>query len=121
MALPVLTFAVNDYPAGKDQTHSKVIAYGTLTITTGGSYVTGGIPLSFTGYEFAPIATGTGEPIFAQFQSPTSGYQYVFDSTNQTLRIFEGAAAVSEPLAELANNASVAADVLQFRAEFNKG
>ena len=120
MALPALTMTVSDYPAGKDQTFSKVVAYGTLAIGAGGLYQTNGLPLSFTGYEFAPINTASTNPVWAQFYSPSTGFLYRYDPVNLTLRIYEQTT-VAGPLVELANAASVTADTVYFKAEFNKG
>ncbi|MGH9439250.1 MAG: hypothetical protein ACRD22_15475, partial [Terriglobia bacterium] len=93
---------------------------GTLGIAAGGLYQTNGLPLSFSGSEFAPIGTDGSEPVWAEFASPSSGIVYRFDPTYITLRIFVGGPAVSDPLAELASGASVTADTLNFKADFNK-
>lgn len=119
MALPVLTFAVSDYPSGKDQTHSKIKVYGTLGIAAGGAYQANGLPLDFAGAEFSPISPDEANPVWAELYSPSSGYVYRYDPVHQTLRIFEEGGTAG-PLLELTAAASVAADTLQFVAEFNK-
>lgn len=119
MPLPTLTFTVGDYPAGKDQTHSKVVVFGSLTIGAGGLYQTNGLPLSFAGAEFEPISPDQSVPVWADFYSPSTGFVYRYDPTHQSLRIWEQTT-VAGPLVELANGASVTADTVLFQAIFNK-
>ena len=119
MALPSLTFAVTDYPSGSDQTFTKIVVYGTLTIGAGGLYATNGLPLTFAGADFAPISPDNGVPTWTWFYSPSTGFEYKYDPTHQTLRIYEQGT-VAGALPELANAASVTADTVYFQAVFNK-
>ncbi|MGH7442577.1 MAG: hypothetical protein ACREKE_07900 [bacterium] len=119
MALPTLSLTINDYPSGKDQTHSKVQVFGQLGIGTGGLYQTSGLPLSFAGYEFAPVSPDQAIPVFATFYSASTGFEYAYDPVHQTLRIYEQGVTAG-PLPELASGASVTADTVYFQLIFNK-
>lgn len=113
MALPTLTFTVNPFPTGRDKTQMNLILKGTIGIASGGDYQTLGLPIALVG----PEILTSKQPNWGEVYSPSTGYVYRFDPVNQTLRIYTGASAVSEPMAELANGASVAADTVYFRFE----
>jgi hypothetical protein len=94
-------------------------------------YVTSGLPLVWSGTglldgNFTPNGPFIGnwgptqtQPVYATFFSlgglaSEPGYSYLFDTTNNTLRIFSGAT-------ELANAANITADNIGFLAEFIRG
>lgn len=117
MALPTLTVAVNAFPAGREVTLDKSHVYGTITIGAGGAYQTNGLPLAFSGVEFFESPGALAAPVWVQLYSASSGFQYEYDPTHGTIRIFEQTT-VAGPLVELANSASVTADTVQFAATF---
>ncbi len=116
MALPTLTYTVNPFPTGRDKTQMNLIVKGSIAIAAGGDYQTNGLPIALSG----PEILTSKQPNWGEVYSPSSGYVYAFDPVHQTLRIFSGGAAVSEPLAELANAAVVAADTVLFRFEIEQ-
>lgn len=118
MALPTLTVAVNAFPAGREVTLDKSHVYGTITIGAGGAYQTNGLPLAFSGVEFFESPGALAAPVWVELYSAATGFVYRYDPAHGTIRIYEGGAAVSTPLAELANLASVTADTVQFAATF---
>ena len=113
---------LNPYPTGVANVLGGILRSGTLAFTAG-NYVTDGIPVTFqTGV--AGVRQNV-KPPFAQVESPSSGYVYRYDPGHGTIRIFQGGAAVSEPLAELANAtalpAGVTGDTVYFTALAVKG
>lgn len=118
----VATAVLSAYPSGVINLVGALQLNGTLSFSAG-TYTAGGLPLAF-----ATLAAGTNPnlgPANCEINSRSSGYQYVYDLTNKTVRIFEGGAAVSEPLAELTSGASlpsgVTGDAPQFTATVIKG
>lgn len=123
MATATVAVTVNSFPAGVDQTgrfghlYGSGIGGGGIAIGTGGTYVTGGLPVTWDVPE--NIYSGnSGNPIYADLWG-LSGFQYVYDSTNNTIRIFQSAGSAAA-FAELANGASVTADTLAFHAVFQR-
>ncbi len=116
MALPALTVTVNPFPTGRDKTQMNLIVKGNIAIAAGGLYQTNGLPIALSG----PEILTSKQPNWGEVYSPSSGYVYRFDPVNQTLRIYIMGAAVSDPLAELANGASVGADTVVFRFEIEQ-
>lgn len=130
MANATAQLVVNPYPKGLDQTQLRAIIYGVCTLSSGGTYETNGIPLNWTASGTNPIEDGNfnnaapflgnwgatqTQPVDAWFYSATaaSGYSYVYDTVNNTLRIFNGGT-------ELTNGASITPDTIHFCAEFLK-
>lgn len=106
-------------PLGVERTNTKYHLYGNFTIgPAGASYVANGLPLpSFPNL----VGPASSIPLFGEAYSVTTGYQYVIDTVHNTLRIYEGGAAVSEPLAELAVAAlpaAVTSDTINFHLVF---
>lgn len=118
----VASAVLSAYPAGIINQVGALQLNGTLSFTAG-TYTAGGLPLSFAGLA-AGINPNLG-PASCQIASRSSGYQYVYDLTNKTVRIFEGGAAVSDPLAELGSGSTlpsgVTGDAPQFTATVIKG
>ena len=124
MANATATLPVNPFPAGRDHTQYRSYVYGVCALSSGGTYVTNGIPLTWTAMQDGNLANAKPfigdwgptqtQPQDAWFYSAlSSGYSYVFDKTHNTLRIFSGST-------ELANGASITADTINFAAEFLK-
>ena len=116
MADATATVTVNAFPTGVDQTARFSHLYGTIAISTGGTYITNGLPLSWDS-EFNVYTPGV--PFQAYFYSIDSGFVYTWDNTNETIRIFQSAGSAA-PLVEIANGASVTADTVQFHAIFTR-
>lgn len=120
MATAVVTTTVNSFPNGLDNTLDHLNVFGTFSVGAG-TYITNGLPVTFTN----PDVLSEYTPFFGEVYSPGSGYAYFFDPVNQTLRIFEGGAAVSTPMAELANAvnipAGVTGDTIYFKVTLNRG
>src|SRR5690348_14781320 len=115
MATATTTVAVNAFPTGVDETGRFGHLYGTITIGSGGTYVTNGLPVTW-GVAQNVFADA---PFFCTAFSLSTGFAYAYDATHNTLRIFEQNATTGG-LAELANAASVTADTLQFHATFKR-
>lgn len=104
----VATATLFPYPLGVVNVVGALQLNGTLAFAAG-TYTAGGLPLSFN-----TLAAGLNQsqpPLACQIYSPSSGYQYEYDLATQKVRIFQGGAAVSEPLAELASGVAVPAGV----------
>jgi len=110
MATTVPTYAQSAAPKGDELTQTKSHSYGTVTIPAGGTYVTNGLPLTFSGpdLQFASLT-----PIWGDFNS-TSGLIYVWDLAHSTIRIFYVFGT------EVANGATVNADSVQAHFVFNR-
>lgn len=131
MAAATATLEVNPYPKGVDNTQRRTIIYGTCTLSAGGTYVTNGIPLNWAQlidgnsdggkYFIIPnVGPTQTKPSVAWFYSvgqaagtAIPGYDYVYDTVNNTLRIASGTA-------ELADLAAITADLIGFCAEYIK-
>jgi hypothetical protein len=123
MATATVTVTVNAFPAGVDQTgrfghlYGSAIGGGGIAIGTGGTYVTDGLPVTWDVPE--NIYSGnSGNPIYVDMWG-LAGFQYVYDSTNNTIRIFQSAGSAAA-FAEIANGASVTEDALSFHAVFQR-
>ena len=117
MADATATVTVNAFPTGVDQTARFSHLYGTIAISTGGTYVTDGLPVTWDVAE--NIYSGnSGNPFYADMWG-LAGFLYVYDLTNNTIRIFQSAGSAAA-FAELANGASVTADTLAFHAVFQR-
>ena len=129
MANTVATHTVNAYPSGLDSGQRMLYLWGTVSFSAG-NYVAGGSPT--LGSSTCIYAAGSQiqitsniAPVQIWYQSvghPPSGYSYSWDQTAQTIRIFQGGAAVSSPLAEISGAlpAGVTGDNVQFEATFVK-
>lgn len=122
MAESVVTPVLSSYPQGVVNLGGSLQLSGTLTIGAG-TYATNGLPC-----EFRTLAAGVSQslaPVATELYSPSSGYIYQYDPVHLTVRIFLGGAAVSDPLAELGNGATVPAgvtgDTVQFSTQVFKG
>lgn len=119
MANATATLTLNPHPYDKDETLRRELLYGTCALSASGTYQTNGVPLTWT----FTSATG-GQALFLSTQTQPSeacfysvlggGYNYVFDKTHDTLRIFNG-------ITELTNGAAITADTIGFRAEYARG
>lgn len=112
-----------------DNMMRTLIVRGTIAVSANpATYVTGGIPLSFAGFD--DIKSGSPPLNVKVFSQPAagvspSGYVYEFtpgtSQANGLLAILTGAAAQS-PLTELTNGAAIPAgvsgDVIYFEATF---
>lgn len=102
------TAVLSPYPVGTVNLGGALQLNGTVSFAAG-TYPAGGVPLAFHG-----LAAGLNPnvaPASCAVVSPSSGYLYAYDLATQTVRIFEGGAAVSEPAAELATGAALPAGV----------
>jgi hypothetical protein len=104
MAAP--TFTPNNNPAGSDQTQRRFRRYGLLGLS--GNYtISTGIPINFVGILTATGATlilpptytgangpGQAVPVWAEIVG-VGGYTMFFDSTNKSIRIFNGTTEVA--------------------------
>ncbi len=135
MASSTATITVYPYPKGKDNTQRNVVLYGTIAISTGGTYPAGGFALSWANVEEAKtIPPGSTTPssttaiipsrmTITSAANPPSGYVYVWNSVNGNLHIFEsnnGVSANSGPLVEVGGAIAnaIVVDVIQFEAIF---
>ena len=124
MAAATSILTVNAYPIGVDNTNHQTIVYGKCVLSTGGTYVTGGIPITWSGSpadggasKFIP-PNSTGLPFVAYFYSLSgaTGYTYIYNTTVSppTLRIYNAGT-------ELANAGAITADTIGFEANFARG
>lgn len=135
MAAATAQLVVNAWPSGMTTDQTRTVIYGTCTLSSGGDYVTNGIPLNWTGKGTNPIQDGNfddavpflgnwgpdqTQPVWAEFESggetagtTIPGYVYTFDAVNNTLRISNGSG-------ELSDTTVPTADKIVFRAEFLK-
>ncbi len=126
MAAATATLTVNAYPYGEDNTQRRQILHGTVALSSGGTYVTNGIPLNWStlvdgnfppsaGKEFIPnFGSGQTKPQDAFFYSTTlaaPNYAYTYDKVNNSLRIVAGGT-------ELTTAAVPTPDTIAFEAEF---
>jgi hypothetical protein len=127
MSQAVVTAKINPFPSGVDNTQRHIVLFGTLSIGAG-TYVTGGLPVSFIN----PATDSSAGPLWVEIastQGSTNAYSYQttgfspplsppLAGNTGTLHIFVAGT-------ELTNGATVPAgatsDILAFRAEFNKG
>lgn len=123
MATATVTVTVNSFPLGVDQTgrfghlYGSGIGGGAITIATGGTYVTNGLPVTWNVPE--NIYSGnSGNPFYADLAG-TAGFLYIYDSSRNTIRIYQSAGS-GAPFAELGNGASVTADTLAYHAVFQR-
>jgi len=110
MATTVPTYAQNAPPRGDELTQTKTHSYGVVTIPAGGTYLTGGIPITFSGpdLQFANLS-----PVWGDLNS-MNGNIYIFDSVNQKIKMFYVFGT------ELANAAAVTADTALAHFVFNR-
>lgn len=114
-----LLLTVNGYPNGVDNTQRRQILNGIAAIAGGTVYAADGLPFT---WEFEDASGGafvpdfqTATPVWVEFHSLAGGtYQYLYDPTHGTLRIYQAGV-------ELAAGAAIAADTIGFRAEFVRG
>ncbi len=82
------------------------------------NYITNGIPLSWSGQEFVKSATS---PIHVDLDG-IAGFMYVYDYTNNTIRIFVTSASALGAMTELVNGAplttGVSTDTIKYHAIF---
>ena len=118
MAAATATPTVANHPYGVDNTQRRQILDGTLAISASpATYVTNGLPVSFVNEKLKVV---TATPAYVDFAG-TGGYQYVYDYTHGTIRIFESTASAAA-FTELSNGAAIPAavsgDSIHFHAEF---
>ena len=135
MSAATAQLTVAQWPNGIDETQTRVHIYGKCVLLTAGTYPALGVPLNWTATGTDPIADGNQngavpflgnwgpdqtQPADAFFYSAGGeaatdqvGYGYVFDKTNNTLRITSGGT-------ELSTGATITADTINFEAEFPK-
>lgn len=134
MAAAVATLNITPYPQGRDATQQRWKVSGKCVLSSGGTYLTNGIPVGIqTGnagagsWVFIDPANGSQEILSSQNPVPVPGtvifqsqtgvatgpvqYTYLYDYTHFTLRIFAAGT-------ELTNTAAIAADTILFTAEF---
>ena len=129
MAAATSKLVVNAFPLGVDNTQRQQVVYGTIQLSSGGTYINpNGIPISWVffnpdGSTFYPaISAQTTDPIVAYFTSAIGGVQtatpalqsYIYDSVHNTLRIYNGSV-------EVLNAAAIAVDTIQFEAHYARG
>lgn len=114
MAATTVTFTASAFPQGVDQTARSHIIRGTAALGSGGTYVTGGLPVTWN----LPENVTPNSAFQATFWSPSNGFVYVYDATNKTLRIFVTGTAANDALNELANLTAITAATLNFEAWF---
>lgn len=110
---------ISPYPNGAEFAPQKARLWGTVAIGAE-NYPVDGVPVAFAGL----VAGAAGSVVTARFYSATSGYTYVYDPVNLTIRVFYGGAAVSTPSQELASGvaipAAVTGDTIYFEATLNR-
>lgn len=115
------TLVVNGFPKGHDETIRRAIRYGVCNLS--GTYPGApGIPLNWNAMtnpsgatEVVPSGPQNTQPQWVEFVSNSdTGYDYVYDTAADTLRIFSAGV-------ELAAAAAITADVISFKAEWPKG
>jgi hypothetical protein len=136
MAIATATITINGYPKGKDNTQRNEIVFGTIAISTGGTYPPGGFPLSWANLELQAIPAGSVNPSstgnIAPFDmtiksasNPPSGDVYLWDNVVGNLHIFEAAnssSGNSGPLQEVggAIDNRIVTDSITFVAYFTR-
>lgn len=119
----VITLTEYAYPMGKDNTQRRTLTYGSgATSASPATYAHGGLAIAFASPVFD---VSSQSPIDLEIKSVSgSGYIYQWVKSTGLVMIFSGAAAQS-PLTELTDAeaipAGVSADVLSYKASFNKG
>lgn len=116
MAATTVTLTASAFPQGVDQTARSHIIRGTAALGSGGTYVTNGLPVSWN----LPENVTPNDAFQANFTSPSTGFVYVYDPTNVTIRIFATGTASGDALNELANLTSITAATLNFEAWFQR-
>lgn len=118
MANSAATYTPNAFPKGHTDFLDKRGHFGTITISAG-NYVTNGIPVSLAGVLYG----APPNPFWGYLDSPTSGYSYAFDPTNQSVRVYQCAGS-GNPMTELtagsATPAGVTGDTIQAMFVTNK-
>jgi hypothetical protein len=128
MAAATSKLVVNAFPYGVTNDQSQQILYGTIQLSSGGTYVTNGVPISWQffnpdGTVFTPaFGPQTTDPITVYFTSLIGGVQtatpalqsYLYDSVHNTLRIYNGSL-------EVLNNAAIAVDTIGFEVHYARG
>lgn len=127
MADATVALTVNPYPKGEDNTQRRYIVYGTAVITANaGTAPATGLPLDFTTMadgnlnNTKPFLLQVGptqtKPSFAEFVTAGDGATpkqlYTYDTTNNSLIVWSGGSP---------NTLTVAADTINFKAEFIRG
>lgn len=120
MAASVATLTVNNFPDGKDLTYDHLHLYGTVALSAG-LYGVYGVPLNWNILGNYGLVPSWAE--FRTFGSPPGKYVYVWDKSNDTLRILcaqNTAATGTAPFSELSNGEpipdAVVNDVIAFHA-----
>jgi hypothetical protein len=126
MATATSKLTVNAFPSGVDNTQKQYVIYGTCALSSGGTYITNGIPLNWMtlfnpdGSVFQPqVSASQTTPIVAYFVSAIGGVEtatpalqsYIYDGVHNTLRIYEGSA-------EVGSGSAIVADTISFEAHF---
>lgn len=113
MANAVATPTVTDYWYDGKREH----VIGLIGITNF-NYVTNGLALSWAGQEFVKSATS---PVHVDFDG-VAGFMYVYDYTNNTIRIFVTGSAALGAMTELVGGAALTAgvstDTIKYYAQF---
>jgi hypothetical protein len=131
MAVATATININKYPSGVDNTQHRSLIYGTIIISTGGTYPPGGFPLVWSGLEQLKVVPASStsttimpvDMVVKSSSNPPSGYVYAWDSVLGNLHIYEAANSASGnsgPLLEVGGNLDnrIVADIISFKAEF---
>src|ERR1700761_2750012 len=131
MAAATSKLVVNAFPLGVDNTQRQQVVYGTIQLSSGGTYVNpNGVPITWVffnpdGSSFVPaISAQTNDPIVAYFTSALGGVQasgggtglqsYIYDSVHNTLRIYGGST-------ELTNAGAITVDTITFEVHYARG
>ena len=117
MATSAVTITVADYPNGVEYGREKVRIWGTLAVGAG-DYPATGIPVEFSGI----VLNANGDVIDGRLDSPSSGFVYVYDRVNKSIRIYVTGTAANDPQNEVATTTpgGVVADTIQFSVTVNK-
>jgi hypothetical protein len=123
------TYTINPYPNGIANNFTSQRIKGTVTISSG-TYPTGGYPAP--GNANVVWAAGSQEQVksllppnelwFQSIAHPPSGYEYCWDQTANTMRIFQSAGSAA-PMVEISGSvpAGVTGDTIQFVMEVPRG
>ncbi len=119
MATATATFAINAYPKGEENTVNLLRAHGVITVSSGGTYATGGLGCPITDKNLTVPSTPFEVRLTVNNSSPT-GFVYTYDLANAKLRIFATGTASGDALNELSSGATVSADTIVCEALFTK-
>jgi hypothetical protein len=124
MATATVKLKVNAPPAGVDNTQRRQIVEGVATLSTGGDYVAGGLPMTWVftdsqGGAFIP-EWSDAEPLWTEFKSlgGNVGQTYLYEAGDAD---GAGFLHIAVDGTELDGAVAIPADIVGFRVEYARG